>query len=246
VVHFILNESTANLVFDSADMDESGAVEINDYAALVKLILNSPNTNASMARRSHANLENLISLSSNEGGEVFVRLLENRQFTGLQFDLILPEGVTLAENGARSESSQHGCWSVHHEDGKYRVLCSSMSNAEMYEGPALRLRINGKADGVVSACNVVLSDIHSTRHVAASAETLLNNTTAIAQVTSDDLSIRTGKGTLSLLSNRDQTVIIYGVNGIKISEMKLSAGQANTIKLPVGVYVINNKKAAIQ
>jgi uncharacterized repeat protein (TIGR02543 family) len=246
VVHFILNESTANLVFDSADMDESGAVEINDYAALVKLILNSPKTNASMARRSPANLEDLISLSSNEGGEIFVSLLENRQFTGLQFDLVLPEGVTLAENGTRSESPQHGCWSARHEDGEYRILCSSMSNAELNEGLILRLKTNGHNGGGVSVSNVVLSDIYSSRHEAASAETLLNNTTAIAQVTGDDLTIRTAKGTLSLLSNRDQTVIIYGANGIKISEVKLSAGQANSIKLPSGVYVINNKKAAVQ
>lgn len=246
VVHFILNESTANLVFDSADMDESGAVEINDYAALVKLILNSPKTNASMARRSPANLEDLISLSSNEGGEIFVSLLENRQFTGLQFDLVLPEGVTLAENGTRSESPQHGCWSARHEDGEYRILCSSMSNAELNEGLILRLKTNGHNGGGVSVSNVVLSDIYSSRHEAASAETLLNNTTAIAQVTCDDLTIRTAKGTLSLLSNRDQTVIIYGANGIKISEVKLSAGQANSIKLPSGVYVINNKKAAVQ
>ena len=246
VVHFILNESTANLVFDSADMDESGTVEINDFAALVKLILNSPNVNASMARRSPANLEDLISLSSNEGGEIFVSLLENRQFTGLQFDLNLPDGVTLAENGVRSESPQHGCWSVRQEDGEYRVLCSSMSNAELNEGRVLRLKTNGHNGGVVSVSNVVLSDIYSSRHEAASAETLLNNTTAIVQVAGDDLTIRTGKGTLSLLSNRDQTVIIYGVNGIKISEMKLSAGQINSIKLPAGVYVINNKKVAVQ
>ena len=246
VVHFILNESTANLVFDYADMDESGAVEINDYAALVKLILNSPKTNASMARRSPANLEDLISLSSDEGGKIFVSLLENRQFTGLQFDLVLPEGVTLAENGVRSESPQHGCWSVRHEDGEYRVLCSSMSNAELNEGRVLRLKTEGHLGGVVSVSNVVLSDIYSSRHEAASAETLLNNTTGIAQVAGDDLTIRTGKGTLSLLSNRDQTVIIYGANGIKISEMKLSAGQINSIKLPAGVYVINNKKVAVQ
>lgn len=246
VVHFILNESTANLVFDSADMDESETVEINDYAALVKLILNSPNTNASMARRSPANLENLISLCSNDGGEIFVSLLEDRQFTGLQFDLILPDGVTLAENGIRSESPQHGCWSVRQEDGRYRILCSSMSNAELHEGLVLRLKTDGYADGVASVCNVVLSDINSTRHEAAPAETLLGGATAMARVAGDGLIIKTGNGTLSLLSNRDRTVTVYGVNGVKIAEMELIARQTNTIKLPVGIYVVNNKKVAIR
>ena len=246
VVHFILDESTDNLVFDSADMDESGAVEINDFSALVKLILNSPSTNTATARGSSANLENLISLSSNGAGEILVSLLENRQFTGMQFNLNLPDGVSLAENGAESNSPQHGCWSVRHEDGVYRILCSSMSNAEVHKGLLLRLKAEGHEGGVVSVSDVVLSDIHSTRHVAASVETLMDNVTAIAQVAGDGLVVRTGKGTLSLLSNRDRTITIYGVNGIKIAEMKLSAGQINTIKLPAGVYVVNNRKAAIQ
>ena len=160
--------------------------------------------------------------------------------------MILPEGVTLAENGIRSESPQHGCWSVRQEDGRYRILCSSMSNAELHEGLVLRLKTDGYTDGVASVCNVVLSDINSTRHEAAPAETLLGDATAMARVAGDDLIIKTGNGTLSLLSNRDRTITVYGVNGVKIAEMELIAGQTNTIKLPIGIYVVNNKKVAIR
>ena len=246
VVHFILNESTAGLNFESADMDESGTVEINDYAALVKLILNRPKAEAPTARRSPAILRNLISLSSDGKGEILVSLLEESRFTGLQFDLILPDGVTLAENGARSESSRHGCWYARHEDGSYAILCSSMSNAELHEGPVLRLRTDAKADGTASVCNVVLSDIYSTRHEAAPAETFMEDATAIAGVTGDGLTVRTGHGTLSLLSGQDRTVTVYGVGGMVITETDLVAGKANTIKLPAGVYIVNNRKVTVR
>ena len=246
VVHFILNESTAGLNFESADMDESGAVEINDYAALVKLILNSPKAEAPMIRRSPAILRNLVSLSSDGRGEILVSLLEEGQFTGLQFDLILPDGVTLAENGARSESSRHGCWYVRHEDGSYGILCSSMSNAELHEGPVLRLRTDGRADGTASVCNVVLSDIYSTRHEAAPAETYMDDATSIAGVTGDGLTVRTGNGTLSMLSSQDRTVTVYGVSGMVITEMTLVAGKANTVSLPAGIYVVNNRKVTVR
>ena len=189
---------------------------------------------------------NLISLSSDGKGEILVSLLEESRFTGLQFDLILPDGVTLAENGARSESSRHGCWYARHEDGSYAILCSSMSNAELHEGPVLRLRTDAKADGTASVCNVVLSDIYSTRHEAAPAETFMEDATAIAGVTGDGLTVRTGHGTLSLLSGQDRTVTVYGVGGMVITETDLVAGKANTIKLPAGVYIVNNRKVTVR
>ena len=241
VVHFILGESTDNLVFDSADMDESGKVEINDYAALVKLILSSQRNNIK-TRRSPANLENLISLSVNDNGELLVNLLEDRQFTGLQFDLMLPEGVTLVTDGVQSESPQHGCWSVRHEDGRYRIVCSSMSNAELHEGVVLRLKIDNQIEGIAIASNIVLSDKFAQRHESASVQTQIDDATAIAQLTGDELIVRTGTGTLSLLSGKDKTVKVFGVNGVLMSNLELVSGVSTTIKLPAGIYVVENKK----
>ena len=121
-----------------------------------------------------------------------------------------------------------------------------MSNAELHEGPVLRLRTDAKADGIASVCNVVLSDIYSTRHEAAPAETYMDDATSIAGVTGDGLTVRTGDGTLSMLSSQDRTVTVYGVSGMVITEMTLVAGKANTVSLPAGIYVVNNRKVTVR
>ena len=247
VVRFILDDADASLVFNAADMDGNGVVEINDYAALVIVILNQENSNVK-ARRSPAQLEQLVSMTDNGNGEIMINLLANRNFTGMQFDLTLPEGVTLMADGIEAESARHGSWSIQRQDGSYRIICASTSNAELREGTVLRLHLeaDGDVDGEAVISNVVLSDTQAVRHEAATARAQVNGTTAIAKVSDKGLKYSAAGGALTLIAGQEQTVRIVSMNGMTVSEVQLAAGQQTTVNLPAGIYLVNNKKVFVR
>ncbi len=216
VVSFILEDADASLIFSAADMDANGKVEVNDYAALVNVILSHGN-NSVKARRIPSRQEALISLTAIGEDELLVSLMGDRQFTGIQFDLQLPEGVTLDEDGMVCESRQHGCWSVRREDGTYRVLCSSMTNAELRKGVVLRLKTKVDTIGEAIISNVVLSDVNAKRHEAALVKTIISDTTGIM---SEDLTT--------------QTTAVFDLQGRRTNLQRK------------GIYIVNGKKVVIK
>lgn len=192
VVRFILENADASLVFNAADMDGNGVIEINDYAALVNVILNQSTTTKMLLRRNHAVLREVIRLNNTDNGELLVSLpVNDMRYTGMQFDLRLPEGIELADDGVEAISGRHSAWMQRHANGTCRIVCASMMNDEFNEGEVLRLRIKATAmagEGIEAVCeNVVLSDVDAVRHEAAPAAAGMNTgeETGIKTVTTD-------------------------------------------------------------
>ena len=177
----------------------------------------SHGNNSVKARRIPSRQEALISLTAIGEDELLVSLMGDRQFTGIQFDLQLPEGVTLDEDGMVCESRQHGCWSVRREDGTYRVLCSSMTNAELRKGVVLRLKTKVDTIGEAIISNVVLSDVNAKRHEAALVKTIISDTTGIM---SEDLTT--------------QTTAVFDLQGRRTNLQRK------------GIYIVNGKKVVIK
>lgn len=230
VVLFILENADASLVFNAADMDGNGVVEVNDYAALVNVILAQ---NAPAGSRMSGQMEmypNIISLSDmmvneNGEGELIVNLInKDRSYTGLQFDLYLPEGILLNSETAEAVGRHHGIWAQKHADGYYRVVCSSMMNDELNEGTVMRLQVKAANDmqGTyrVQAGNVVLSDVNAQRHEAANAGAQL----MIGDEATGIVSVETAK----------QLKNVYDIQGRCVNAVKK------------GVYMVNGKKVVVR
>ena len=231
VVRFILENADASLVFNAADMDGNGVVEINDYAALVNVILSQNSPSNTRMFRANAIRNAVITLSTlclnkDGNGELSVCLpVNDLHYTGLQFDLTLPEGIELLDEGAEPTDARHGAWMQKRVDGTYRVICSSMMNDEFCEGEVLRLQV--KVTGEVSceselvASDVVLSDVNATRHEAASVKASLNidDATGIQDVGS---------------KMEDGSYTIYNLAGQRIQKMQK------------GLYIVNGKKVAFK
>lgn len=230
VVLFILENADASLVFNAADMDGNGVVEVNDYAALVNVILAQ---NAPAGSRMSGKMEiypNIISLSdmtvnANGEGELIVNLInKDRSYTGLQFDLYLPEGIQLNTETAEAVGHHHGIWAQKHADGYYRVICSSMMNDELNEGAVMRLQVkatnNMQGAYHVQADDVVLSDANAQRHEAANAGAQL----MIGDEATGIVSVETAK----------QLKNVYDMQGRRVNAVKK------------GVYMVNGKKVVVR
>ena len=231
VVRFILENADASLVFNAADMDGNGVVEINDYAALVNVILSQNSPSNTRMFRANAIRNAVITLSTlclnkDGNGELSVCLpVNDLHYTGLQFDLTLPEGIELLDEGAETTDARHGAWMQKRVDGTYRVICSSMMNDEFCEGEVLRLQVKVTGDvsceSEVVASDVVLSDVNAIRHEAAPAMTILNmdDATGIQDVGS---------------KMEDGSYTIYNLAGQRIQKMQK------------GLYIVNGKKVAFK
>lgn len=231
VVRFILENADASLIFNAADMDGNGVIEINDYAALVNVILNQSTPSAAPQHRAKAIRNTVIGLSdlcmnTNGEGELMVRLDNNdMQYTGLQFDLRLPDSIELMDEGAEATGIHHGAWVQKRADGTYRVICASLMNDELREGNVLRLQV--KVTGAVNreleviADNVVLSDVNAVRHEAASAKAALN--------TDDATSISE-----ELRFSEESANVIFNLSGQRLN------------KLQKGVNIVNGKKTVVK
>lgn len=228
VVRFILENADASLVFNAADMDGNGVIEINDYAALVNVILSQDASSNAPRRKANAMLRDIISLSalsldSNGEGELTVSLpVNDMRYTGMQFDLRLPEGIELADDGADAVDGCHGAWMQRRADGTYRIVCASMMNDEFATGEVMRLQVKATAvcadESAVVCENVVLSDVDAVRHEAASASAMLS----------------AGDATGVSAVNANRQMDAYDLQGRR----------AGTLKR--GLYIVNGKKVVVK
>jgi len=231
VVLFILENADASLVFNAADMDGNGVVEVNDYAALVNVILAQDESQNSRLYGMNDAIEypnviglNDLTLNERGEGELLVTLRQkDYAYSGMQFDLYLPEGIILNEEESVASGSRHGLWMQKHADGNYRIICSSMMNAELNAGVVIRLQVkstdNMQGNYQVMIDNVVLSDVNAKRHEVANAN---------AQLTVGGET--TGIITIGISTQKN----VFDMQGRRVDAVKK------------GVYVVNGKKVVVQ
>ena len=61
-----------------------------------------------------------------------------------------------------------------------------------------------------------------------------------------DLAVRSGKGFIQMTSDKSQMVDIRSLNGTSYSMVNMNAGDSKTVKLPAGVYLVNNVKIIVK
>lgn len=254
VVHFILEIPTEKLIFAAADLDENETVDVNDFSGMANLIL-------SQSYESHnvrlfkipALEEQLVDVSNLQldklgEGELFIHLVENRRFAGLQFDLTLPDGVRLIEDGVQADDKKHSCWVRQHDDGSYRIVCASIDNTVFGKGTILRLQIKGDGNGVGTANvnNIILTDTEANRYTSASVQSEISGTTHLASIAGQNLTVSTSQGSLILLSSKNLIVHVVSMSGGLVAEVPVIAGKTSSVQLPAGIYIVDNKKVIIR
>ena len=258
-VKFILGNASSNLLFKAADVDESGIVEINDYSAVVNMVLAQEDGSQFMGtKRLYTNInQSLCTFTSdttfvkhNGEGEALISLLKDGNlYTGLQFDLSLPEGLDFASDGVSAISKKHDVILTKKSNGDYRVVCTSDNNSVLCgDSTILRLRLKnvGAMTGIheMTMYNVVLSDSNAVRHEAEAQLLHImvgDEITGLPEIESN-LDISVEQGTLTLKAHSRQTVTIVTMSGLVIDTFEMNDGETKTLKIGTGIFVVNDKK----
>ncbi len=260
VANYIMGDTPEAFDVEASDVDENGTVDVRDYVGIANIISTgsiyggaSNNAKAAMSKGAampatdESDAENVIyvenvSGSKNSQVKLSVRMRNASDIRGFQFDLYLPEGVTMANNAKASLSSDrlaagdaHTLMADEMTDGAVRFLCSSMNDENFAVG-----------DGEIATLTVNIADnIANGDYDVVVKNALMTETDISKSYEADDI-----KSTLTVL---DQTGVetvtaddercdgsIYTVGGQLVSK------KATTSQLRKGVYIRNGKKIVVK
>lgn len=248
-VQFILGTAGSNLLLAAADMDASGVVEVNDYVALVNVILKQ----SSILTRNAADtneFEHLLQFAPivvNKEGLCELKIImtdEQRRMSGFQLDLILPEGMTIADDGIMIGSHKHNAWCEPMDAHAYRIVCASLNNTAFASDTVMcvKLQTAGMRQGSheLTATGIVLSDTQAKRYESQAIRELIE-----VEGQDEGLQMSVNGGALTLTARGNQQVLIIRSNGIQVDAFELTNGTTAIRVLPRGLYIVNGKKVVL-
>jgi filamentous hemagglutinin family protein len=178
-------------------------------------------------------------------GELWITLTtEQRQMSGFQFDLTLPEGMAIADEGITIGSHKHNAWCESMGANDYRIVCASLSNAAFTSDTVMcvKIRATGMKQGSydLSATDIVLSDTQAKRYESQAIRERVE-----VEGQDEGLQMSVNGGALTLTARGKQQVFIIQPNGIQVHAFELIDGATAIRVLPQGLYIVNGKKVIL-
>ena len=189
-----------------------------------------------------------VTMSAGDTKQVSIGLKNSdRKYAAFQFDLALPDGITIAKNSngklmasLDTERKDDHTLSVSElGNNTYRLLAFSMSNAELYgtNGPLVNITLEADAN-MSSGTN------------AAALKSQVFTATDGSQYKWSDLpfavlvngSENTGIDEISQNGQKSSMIKVYTLTGLLIFSVPQSEFSVKWQTLPSGVYIVNGKK----
>ncbi len=189
VANHIMGNTPEGFVMKAGDIDENGEIDVRDYTGIANIIMTSTiGSNHSPVKRSMdkmkasapvdlSSLDNVAyvadaTITAGTQTDLSICMKNSAPIRGFQFDLYLPEGVTVAktEKGRIIASlsserldvdDEHTLITEEQSDGAIRFLCSSLydENFTGNEGEIASLKVNVSEDAVSGDYTVLLKNI---------------------------------------------------------------------------------------
>ena len=181
-----------------------------------------------------------------------ISLINGNSITGFQFDLKLPDGISVATDEediclievARTTSRQHDISTYRYSDGTLRILCSSMSNATFSgnSGVVLNITLDISESLVAGAYNIklkniVLSDIDANRYTMSDVTSLFT----IAELKPVTITAKD----FTMVYGDQVPKLTYKSDGAELKGTPTLSCSATSTS-PVGTYPITVSKGSVE
>ena len=255
VVNYINNNASAIFLKNNADLNGDGEVNVTDIVWMVNIIMSgqsgaarkTSNRAGDLTDGDYLTIEDMT-INAGETKQVSV-ILNNpdKKYTAFQFDLTLPDDVTIARNGngklmaslVADRIDDHTLSVAETGDNTYRLLAFSMSNAEFYGTSGALVNITLQANEKVSN-GAKAAMLRSQVFTATSGVQYKWADRSFGILVND--SENTGIDEILQNSQKGSLVKVYTLTGLLMFSVPQSGFAEKWQDLPSGVYIVNGQK----
>ena len=207
---YILFQDPEPFVFEAADMNGDSKITITDVVKIAHLILDQDYDEPSQLRMMAPNMGGDHMSGENAGNTVSINLANEMEYTAMQMDLTLPEGMNASEFALTNRASELGLIVKDRGNGRVRVLAYSplLKTIKGNEGAVLTFNVDG-AMGDIVVDRIELVDLEGVAVRLDAFDITANNPTALDEMNA-------GKTIASIkyfnLAGQQMTELTDGVN----------------------------------
>lgn len=227
VVAFILGSNTDGLIREAADVNQDGNISVTDAACVVDIILHGgasaakPEPMPKATDDTTANKLFVEDFSAKPGDQVVIPVMmdNDAEITAFQFDMYLPNGITIAEEDgeplidlsqSRTTYKKHSLSYLQQENGAMRIVCNSGTNKTF----------SGNSGEVVNVTvNIPETMAEGEYEISIKAQEL--TTSALQSINVDEtkckLTIETPTGITSIRNASLSDAPAYNLQGIRVN-----------------------------
>ena len=262
----ILERWTNRFIRKAADVNCDGVITVSDVTATVDIILERPKASSQIHRAAAKSDDKIFmddfKLFKGKQQTINLQLTNTGHYTAFQCDIVLPEGLTIAENeqqlpmiSVSSANAQNHIVSANYiSSGALRLLVMSMNNTAFATNDNDVVTLTFEADNelgqkVINIENVRLVDVENRiESEGPNTQTTVNivdESTGIQQMVVNGLKIRVEGHELIVVAENDGILRLTSMDGkqrllpVKAGEQRFSISQS-------GIYAIENRKIIIK
>lgn len=146
---YILNYNPDPFVFEAADMNGDSKITITDVVKIANLILDQDYDEPEYMRMMAPNMAGDHMSGEAKGNSVSINLDNEKEYTALQLDLTLPEGLTASDFELTERASNLSIIQKDRGNGKVRVVAYApdLKAIKSNDGAILTFIVDGKTSG---------------------------------------------------------------------------------------------------
>ena len=255
---YILGDEPSSFIFKAADMNFDGKISITDVVLITDEILAQNKQYA--IRKVHMSYGSQINILSNGSEDIVnvsapleIRIPEASQYTALQLDITVPEGIHITEMSVgENNAPTHKLRSLQHMNGLTRVFLYSDDNENFIDDKVLTVHFDADE---YSFCrqNITIDDILAVEISGRDYNEVpiegvvaqVSDVSSLNNLSSNGIiDIWTENSILYIQSLEQTTVLLFDIAG-HCRQIDLEPGITEINMLP-GIYFVNNKKILIK
>lgn len=166
VTYYSLHIVPSGFILKAADMNADGEVDLSDAIIIIYKSLGVIESRSMQPANEIWYANDYLQMDADANG-FSVSLTNEGQYLGMQYDLVLPEGMTLEDVTLnKSRAAGHTVMWNWLEDGSYRVVAFSTNGTPFFGnmGELLNLRLSGNHSGQVRMENIFFVGIDLQKH----------------------------------------------------------------------------------
>lgn len=248
LINCILDTPYGTFIFEAADLDKNNIINVSDVTAIINLILNGEIT--IIKRVGYTNTDDNVNIadlaiSAGETRTIDINLNNELNYTAMQFDLHLPDGLELIDSNilTTDRSSGHQFTSSTHADGTIRLLGYSMDANDFAgnEGAVLRLTVkannNLANDSEINIENAIFATRNGETYFGEGTKAQVINTSSVNDIAVKNAKVYAHDHVLVIENAQAATAQLITINGM-VTNLVVEAGHNEYEGFEPGIYMV--------